>query len=556
MLAWDGDSSHAIHVRSSAGAELVLSGRVESSRQFLRQQLDARASSFKADAITGEFSGVAVWVGDGGGAVVRGFSDRVACGPLYFGEKDGRAVVSNDPQFVGIALGVGRLSEVGAYELLTYNHSLGSETTIEGVFRLFPGEKVDFVVDGRRSIRASVEGSNPIRYRTREMGDDEHMVETYKVLVDGVRHNKVLSDNRDTSSLGISGGLDSRLTLAAVAEALGANGRALTLDLSDERETSIGGEVARILGFEHETVSLERSGVETLRAGWLLTGGQVSAHAAAGNVLFYEVAGAPETQPCVIVGAWPGDCLIGSYVPIARSMIKRRWTTIGVRAWSRNRGRQWISTEAGEFRGRAVRALIRQSRARLRLSVMASSGSTAAQKISHWAMFRRQPAFSYVAPSVLCSDVLSVTPVLAPKYLDHLMELGAEDILGKNYYRRLLYSQIPALRDVPLAVTGEPVSIARKRPGLVPTAFDLFAVAPPLLRNWARLLYRRVVVGETALTAHWSSLLIHEFGSVRKLEFGNVTFDFSKARDTQVLGNALSLWWTQLYLAEAKGTLG
>jgi hypothetical protein len=496
--------------------------------------------------------GIAAWPGPTGETVATGFSDAVACGPLYFGEANDRAVVSNDPHFVAVALGLEDLSEVGAYELLTYNHALGSETTIDGVARLFPGERVDLRVESDGEIRLTRGGSNPIRYRNRDLGDEQHMTEAYRALVEGVRRNHVLSDQYETASLGISGGLDSRLTLAAVAEALGTNASALTLDLSDGREAAFARDVALRLGFRHEVVSLGFGGPESLRAGWLLSGGQVSAHKAAEDLLHYRAAGATGDEQRLIVGAWPGDCLIGSYVPIARNMITPRRLRAGVRVWARNRGRQWISAEAGEMKGPTVRAIIRRSRNRLRDAVLASDGGTAAQKISYWAMYRRQPTFSYIAPSVLTTHILSITPVLAPGYLDRLMELSALDIVGKNYYRRLIHANAPTLRDIPTAATGAPISTARVVPSWLPSAYDLFALAPPLVRNWARKVYRLFVTTNPTSGAHWRSVLLGEFGSTRDLKFGNAVFNFARASDTQVLGNALALWWTRRYLAAAK----
>ena len=206
-----------------------------------------------------------------------------------------------------------------------------------------------------------------------------------------------------------------------------------------------------------------------LRDGWALTGGQVSPIAAAGNLPIYNSMRRRRNEPVTVWGAWPGDCLAGSYVPPARGVVDPAQQTRIVRKWARVRLQNAHATAGAiSVDGQNARTLVGNAVNRLSAAVDCSVGPTAAEAISHWAMYRRQPAFSYISPARLSRDVLEVTPVLSPAYLSDLLSLSGPEIYDKNFYRYLIYESLPDLRHINYHNTGQPITPSWSSPSRFP----------------------------------------------------------------------------------------
>ncbi|MCB2413602.1 hypothetical protein LGT39_12185, partial [Demequina sp. TTPB684] len=509
-IAWDSSSSHASVFRDPKRGTLLL----RAGYLAARDEWDANGRhATENDDAWGEFAAVAIRAPHESRVVLEAFADPAASWPVYYARRGEVAVVSNDPQFVALVLGLTELSEQGVYELLAYHHSLGVETTIAGVKRLFPGDRLRVEATTAGVVETAIEHRRVYAYT--RMGTPSEVIErdALDALRRGVAEIRPLSSGRFAdATVQLSGGLDSRLTAAVLADVFPERPVVVTLDLSKNDELEVAREVATRLGYPHRVETLSTTDLTTMRQGWFLTGGQVSPYAAAGNILSYETAHRGANGQVLLVGAWPGDCLIGSYIPIVPGMTSRALRHVMVVDWGNKRGRRRAEL-AGTVTGPAASRVERAARRRLRRRLSEGSGSTAAQMISYWAMFSRQPAFSYIAPAMLTSHVLPVTPVLAKPYVEQLLRLSGNQIVGKNWYRAMISHGFPALEGIRNASTARPVTDEVVKATWKPSSLDdLYMRLPEIVQRAAhatvgRLRRRVTTANDSAEEEHWSTVL-------------------------------------------------
>lgn len=558
FLAWDGAASHADLLRDEElGTLLLRAGYLASVDEW---GADGRHST-EHHHVWGEFAAIVVRNLPDGRVELDAFADPAASWPIYHARRDDTLVVSNDPHFIALVLGLTELSAQGVYEVLAYHHSLGVETTIEGVERLFPGDRVHAVVSVAGVEDVAIESRSTYSYTSLGAADSEIELKALEALRIGVASIPPLSAGRFAdATVQLSGGLDSRLTAAILAEVLPERPNVVTLDLSNEAEIEIAREVAERLGYPHRIARLADTNLATMRVGWLLTGGQVSPYAAAGNILSYETARRADDGRILLVGAWPGDCLIGSYIPLVPGMTSRIFRRALLRDWADKRGHPRTAPGQG-VSGPAAQRVSRAARRRLRRQLLAGSGETAAQTISYWAMFSRQPAFSYVAPAMLTSHVLPLTPVLARPYLEQLLRLRGDQIIGKNFYRAMIAHGFPSLAGIPNASTGRPVTDERAVVPWRPSSLnDLYGWLPVWMQQFAHLTLGRLRKGSGAMdgsveTEHWSAVLA-EGGDSDIVTAGDIVIHAGPSSDIHLRSVTRGLRWTKDYLNEGKERLG
>jgi hypothetical protein len=352
----------------------------------------------------------------------------------------------------------------------------------------------------------------------------------------------------------LSGGLDSRLAVAALQRAGVRDVPATTVAIADEAEVAIARQVTDALGYPHTVLGVATMGPEHLRAGWLLTGGQVSPIAAAGNLAVYEAAAKRSPGVVNVWGAWPGDCLVGSYVPRVPAALDPRAKNRIVRKWAHMRinSRRGIA-ETATVDGHSTRSLLAQTHDTLVDSVDPSMGATAAEVISWWAMFRRQPTFSYISPARLTADVLEVTPVITPAYLNDLLELSGVEVYGRNFYRHMIWSAFPELRHITYHNTGGPISPYRVLPPRWPTTpVELLWRLPSFVGPLALRARQRVrrEAPDSLEEEHWRSVLGEGEDGVAglRVDLGSIRNGHLRLHAGAML-RALS--WTERYLSEA-----
>lgn len=519
LLAHDGASSHAIHGAMRGGGW--------------------------QHGPAGEY---ALIDADGTGLTAR--SDPAGSWPLFYADSGDTSVVSNDAHAVAIVAGRRRIDPVVAVQMLLLGHAIDRGTTIEGVSRLWPGEQLRLGPIGASTIAPAAAYGG---FTRRSTSMEEHAQHTFDDLVAGIAQMPAVDEH---AVLQLSGGLDSRLTVAALQRAGVRDAQATTLAIADEAEVSIAREVTDALGFSHSVLDVAAMGPEHLRSGWLLTGGQVSPIGAAGNLAVYEAAASGPTGAVNVWGAWPGDCLVGSYVPNVPAALDPRAKSRVVRKWAHLRINSMRAiVEAATIDGHSTRSLLARTHQTLVDSVDPSMGETAAEVISWWAMFRRQPAFSYLSPARLTADVLEVTPVLTPAYVRDLLELSGVEVFGRNFYRQLIWSALPELRHVAYHNTGRPITPdrvlpARRPPGSVELLYRLPAFVGPLA-----IRARRRLRGEAPASyeeGHWRSVLgdgddEHGVTGLR-IDLGSIGNGHLRLHAAAMLR---ALAWTERYLSEA-----
>lgn len=475
-------------------------------------------------------------------------SDSAGSWPLFYAESGDTCVVSNDAHAAAIVAGRRSIDRTVAVQTLLLGHALERGTTIAGVSRLWPGERLRLQPVGAFTITPTLSFGG---YTGRSTSMEQHAQQTIDDLVAGLAGMPKVDEN---TVVQLSGGLDSRLTLAALQRAGVRDVPATTLAIADQAEVAIARQVAEALGYPHTVLDVGAMGPQHLRSGWLLTGGQVSPIAAAGNLAVYEAAATRSPGPVTVWGAWPGDCLIGSYVPKVPAALEPRAKSRMVRKWAHMRIDSMREiVEAVTVDGHSTRSLLAQTYETLVGSVDPSKGATAAEVISWWAMFRRQPTFSYISPARLTADVLEVTPVSTPAYLNDLLELSAVEVYGKNFYRHMIWSVFPELRHITYHNAGGPISPDRVLPPRWPTdPVELLwrlpsFVGPPALRARRRV---RREAPDSLEEEHWHSVLGD--GSA---EVAGMRVDLASIRSGHLRLHAAAmlraLSWTERYLNEA-----
>jgi hypothetical protein len=543
VIAWDAESTH-VHIAEGTDAFVLYGGYHAGADAWD----DAGRHEIESPGAWGEFAAVVVRPGRN----VTVFADPAGSWPVYHASLDRSAVVvSNDALFAGVATACIRLDADAVFEMATYSHVLGAETSIEGVSRLLVGERLS-VLQGASGAERRIERRPAYAYRASKASPAELERRAVDALVAGAEALVPLRDSREHATVELSGGLDSRLTAGAIAAAFTPPPQMMTLDLSDGAELEIARDVAVAIGAEHRVQRLRDADADALRRGWLLTGGQVATHAAAGNILVYEGARRAPEGAVLIVGAWPGDCLIGSYVPNRPFMTAPLLGRLSAASWGRRRGVDW---ERGQVAGPRAAEAVRRSRRRLVADLVRDHGLTAAQRISFWAMFVRQPAFSYCSPARLTSHVLEVTPVLARPYVEVLLSLDGRQIFGKNFYRSLIADEFPELATIPYAATGRPVTRDPIRPRLLPRSLgEAYELLPRWARRQVRTLFgawrRPAAESLSAEAAHWVTVF-DGLGAPQACELPGLTIRASGPEDLHVRGIALAARWTQEYLEEA-----
>lgn len=504
---------------------------------------------------SGEFAAITI-----GSGIVTASSDLNGSWPMYFGVNGGMAAAGNDLHAVAIALGLTKLNDRAVHEFLTLQYVLGRETTVKGVFRLWPGERIELPANSLdiSPDSASIHSAKMTYRRVHRSSDSAKMDNVFQKLVDGLSKEEVEAPG---TVVQVSGGLDSRLTAGIISRAGITSPECVTLRLADDEEVRIASQVSNALGFRHRSIELPQMQTSDLRDGWLLTGGQVSTHAAAGNLPIYRML-LRDNKYARIVGAWPGDMLIGSYVPSLAEFTDPKDTKRAVKHWIRSFTSNRAMAQSLR-KSRGVKRLQKELPRTLQLQVSEMEGLTAAEKISRWAFMRRASLFTFISPARLCTSVLEITPVLAPDYVRHLLELTGTDIVNKNFYRKLIWSKFPELREIPYHNTGRPITPEYLPPQRMSLIAQILLHLPHQVTDLAVYVQSRMSRTEgtnvvSVEVKHWQKLLSDELPEKIKIS-DRIVVDFSKFKSpsTRVAaqGVALSCFWTRTYLESYRALL-
>ncbi len=478
-------------------------------------------------------------------------SNQTGSWPCFAGSADGLVAIGNDPLGLARMLNLREVEPLTVASILVHKHAWGRSTSVKGIDRVWPGEIAK--LDGSTSTGAelSIEkyGSRPAPY-TRAA---RKPIETFERLVEGSAAAwTALGDVRKVVQ--ISGGLDSRFSLAAICRTAPRDEiSALTMEFSDSTEMLIAEQICSQLGVDHKSFDMPTPTVDDAILGWLLTGGQIPGITAAANIFLYRAAAQSTKGPMVVFGAWPGDCLIGSYVPLSRDFLDPSRRLQAIEMWTRSRSHVWKDMR------RAINLGLDWGNglaSQLLSSVLDMPGESAGQAVSQWAMYRRQPTFSYLQPSRLLDSVLDQTPCVWPSYLEELNNLSSRQIIGKNYYRAMLVDVSPDLASIKYHGTGRIVSRQQVEPTKRASAeyrlLNYIRRSPGWIQKSAKRVQRPTSAKSmTTLTDRWKFVLPR---GVISTSLGLISPDeISDPNQALLLRSAaLNISWTEEYLATGK----
>jgi hypothetical protein len=499
------------------------------------------------DPKSGEFSKISIHQDE-----LTGESDFSGSCPIFYGTSRNAVVISNDVHAIAIFLGISEMSKNSMVEMIKYGHCIGRETTINGVFRIWPEEKLRLSRFGGKFL-PTIEKYDALNY-TKSSKLMTNVEDAYNVLLKDIEKIPIDLSN---SICQISGGLDSRLTVRLLTLSKISQLNTLNIAFSDIEESKIAAQVAAAVNANHTSISLATDNALAARKAWLLTSGQVGVNAAAGNLIGYDYV--KSRQLNVIIGGWQGDCLIGSYVPNYAIFINPRFRRLAVRNWVVNRG--YPNDEILiALDGILKRRDLRKARKRLLQVVNDIHAFDAAQQLSWWGMFRRQPAFTNISPARLCSDLIEVTPLLGKNYVGELLKLKGIDLLDKNFYRKLIHGKFPELRHISYSYTGVPISgeydYSKNRLGFKRIIFTFFPSSYLLERYSkikARLNSKKVNSPVVSLEAKkWcEELSVEDLGKQSKNAAMKIHTEINNLENlSHYLGVLTAIEWTRKYLQD------
>src|SRR5262245_34015286 len=430
-------------------------------------ELVARHGARALERQEGQF--VAVFV-DGESGTVHLVNDRFSSRPFYILPTGGRTFYASSLAFLFKLAQITPTPDcLGWLQILRFGHTLGKRTNCMGAQRLPPASH----------ITISADSVTERRYWKLEHRPDAGL--TADTFADEVFHSFEASvqwraRRSPRSIIALSGGLDSRLVAACTPKDVEATAVTMMDSIASTitPEVSAASEVAKRLGLPHdirrvETASYSRTAELVVR----LTDGLLPLHHPSKTM---QVINALDSTRTYMLGGGPGDVLAGSYVPGEEYCDASRTEELLNAYCARQTGDvDFLSTIFTD-------ALVREFYPQLAETVVDSfsevTGSTAAHRITAWAMVVRQPAFTFTGLFHNHSLFEEGTPHLGYAYADLMLKLPAAWLTGRTFYGYMLHRLLPELRGVIYANTGRPLSGRLE---------SLMSTPPPRSRTIARL---------------------------------------------------------------------
>lgn len=373
-------------------------------------------------------------------------NDRFAARPLYLAATRDGLVWSTHigflPRWTDVPL---RLDPLGVLQMFQLSHTLGGQTQYEGVERMRPATILG--VDGEGAETRS-------HWRLRHDPDDGldpdlHAERAFQAIY---ASTQARAKGR-CGFVSLSGGLDSRLVAGCVPPARFFSVTRRTPAMYPG-EVEVATLVATRLGLEHRVEALHREDVsENVERLACLTGAVTPANHGLGLI---ETIEQMREYGGFKLGGGPGDVLAGSYVP---SLLHTRPELCEalLDQFARERLRFSRLELAQIFRSEVLDACLPRVLDRLRSSLAAMDGPTAAHRITAWAMVHRQPAFTFSSPIAAHPLVSEASPHLGHGWTQAMLALPATWLFRRSFYAYLVRRSLPAVADVIYANTGEPL---------------------------------------------------------------------------------------------------
>ena len=367
-------------------------------------------------------------------------TDRFASRPLFYSIDKNILYFSNNPYFLARWIKNLDFDLVGIFQLFKFGHTIGDLTTYSSVKRLNPGSLIS-ITDGKVEFKNYWNFKyNNTRYQSGNLIDD-----IFDSFVKGNEERLKISNNHAKKVATLSGGLDSRF-IAYVNKKN--NLDFLTVSLPEngiDDEVEIAKQVTRTLNLKHSIINFDKiKSNPYLYSLMVFNGFQSPSHAVLGNLAVYLY-----NEGCdqIVIGGWPGDVMMGSYVPLNYFYLSSKFNNYFANLFKNRRGLPDLLIES-LFQKKTGVELSKISRKLFLESIDNIKSFTPAQSASLWAMKYRQPSFSFSSPANSISSILEVTPFLSYKYNDFLQNLSANDLYNKNFYKKIFQLKMGEMANI------------------------------------------------------------------------------------------------------------
>lgn len=384
-------------------------------------------------------------------------NDRFSSRPCFYYDDGNNFFLSTNVSFI-VKYFRGKINYdlSGILQLLNFSHTLEQKTIYQNINRMLPATHM--IVDKKK---ADIQYYWSIKYEYAEIKN----IRAYaKKVIDVFKESTTKCTSQRPGFCSLSGGLDSRMVAASISSpSYFAFTFADSLTSGESMEVKVASEVASILNMRHKILQLKNDTLSKyIKDIILLTGGLIPVQH---PIKTMQQINEMKKGGCFKVGGGPGDVLAGSYVPSANYMNANKKKKL-LKAFVLNR-----KMLSDKMMSRFLKKQVCVDHLKNIVPIFLDSFNkidepTLAQKVTIWAMKVRQPAFTFNSPIHNHPDVSERSPHLGYRYCDLMLQLSPRNLVNKDFYHYMIYSQFPKLQNVIYANTGKTIEsslIRRKR---------------------------------------------------------------------------------------------
>jgi Asparagine synthase len=407
-----------------------------------------RDSANVLEACEGEFVAIFVEAPSGKIHIVN---DRFASRPFYILQEDDHTYFSSNLDFLLYMTGGKHAIDVlGWLQIFSVGHTCGTRTTLRHVSRMRPGTHVTLSPQGLTERQYWRVAHTP----ETDLDPVAYSAQVFEAFQAGTVFR---ADLARKGILALSGGLDSRLVAAALPKDVDFSAFTFvdSAETSSTAQTQTAAEVCKALELNHRIQPIASGEFSRVASQVIkLTGGLRPFHHMA-NVMAY-IQAIRDKGLHFLLGGGPGDVLAGSYVPSINYLDPNRVDGC-MRDFCH---RRLVNDDVLNllFPEDIVKHYSRDIHSSLLDSFKNITGPTAAHRVTAWAMIYRQPAFTFTSVIHNHPEVAEAFCHLDYTYCDLMLKLPAEWLFRRNFYTFMIFNNLPELRHIIYANTGEVLS--------------------------------------------------------------------------------------------------
>jgi asparagine synthase (glutamine-hydrolysing) len=372
-------------------------------------------------------------------------TDRLASRPMYFSSTGQRHVFSTSLKGVRAALSRQfHISPVGLLELFAFGHNVGDKTVLDGIEVLPPGTVTTVNPKGvQQALYHEFRYSRaPMHLSSREWGGriSECLKSTIPKYLAGPARKGIF----------LSGGLDSRIVAASVANARG-HAHAYTFGDPGTREVRFAKELARRTKFPHEVLPFPKNYLSKIIRDVVARTECATPFFHTASIAFHDTI--VRNTDAILVGfggSLSGSQLKRSFLSLSRRPdVARKIFSGKLCASSEDIAKIFQPAFFGKHWPETVEAFHSSFN-----TIDQDNGPDIADV---WEIRNRQRRFTFTAPKVDRHRFEVAAPMLDNEFVDLMTTLPVDARWKQAAYRHAIVDGFPELRSVPWAKTGRPV---------------------------------------------------------------------------------------------------